>query len=238
MLALVAGAAAASFALLVTRASDERERPRPVERWSEWRPRASGVEGAQEIADFVSQRYRLPSGRQLVAVQAGPLAIKDVPISAVAMESAAERADERKIQLTRVKNGLVFAMCGLGRRCSIAEGKPSRERGRLVRREALELALYAFKYVDGVDSVVTFLPPPRPSETPFVLYFRRSDLEDQLARPLARTLSNRTPPRPGRIDPAEAETVDRLTVPHVFGFGVQQLQDGSAMLVLARPTRA
>ena len=35
----------------------------------------------------------------------------------------------------------------------------SEARHALLRREALELALYTFKYVDGVDSVSVFLPP-------------------------------------------------------------------------------
>ena len=52
----------------------------------------------------------------------------------------------------------MYNLCGVGQKCSIAEGQPSEERARLLRREALELALYTFKYVDDVDSVITLLP--------------------------------------------------------------------------------
>ena len=235
LLVLLAAAAAAAFALLLAAREDGGSRPAPAgARWSDWRPAARGLEGAQQIADHVARRYRLPSGRPLVVVKAGPLAIEDVRISAVAVQTAAG-GEEATLQLTPVERGVAYAMCGLGARCSISEGKPSSERGRRVRREALELALYTFKYLDGVDSVVAFLPPVPGSRGSFILYFRPSDLEAALARPLQETLSEAIPPLPRPLDPPEARTVDGLTVPRVFGFGLQQLQDGTAMLVLARP---
>ncbi len=49
--------------------------------------------------------------------------------------------------------------------CSIKEGKPSNERGLLVTREALELALYTFRYVSGVERVIVTMPPPPPGST-------------------------------------------------------------------------
>jgi hypothetical protein len=55
---------------------------------------------------------------------------------------------------------LLFVLKGLGPRGSIDSEEPSEKRLRLVQREAYELALYAFKYVKGVDNVVAFLPPP------------------------------------------------------------------------------
>ena len=55
----------------------------------------------------------------------------------------------------------MFSLCGLGQSCAIATGKASVERGTLVRREILELALYTFKYVGGVNHVIAFMPPAR-----------------------------------------------------------------------------
>ena len=51
-----------------------------------------------------------------------------------------------------------IALCGLGPQCSIPGGDSS-DAGLALRRQAVELSLYAFKYVDEVDSVVVFLPP-------------------------------------------------------------------------------
>ena len=41
-------------------------------------------------------------------------------------------------------------------------GKPSQERLKVLHREALELALYTFRYLPDVEGVVTLLPPPPP----------------------------------------------------------------------------
>ena len=64
-------------------------------------------------------------------------------------------------------------MCGLGGACAI-KGKASTTRFMLVRREALELALYTFKYDGDVDSVVV-LPPTKTDDT-VALLFRREHM--------------------------------------------------------------
>jgi hypothetical protein len=46
----------------------------------------------------------------------------------------------------------------------IKEGKPSKARNRLLRREALELALYSFRYLPDVSMVVALLPPGKKAE--------------------------------------------------------------------------
>src|SRR5581483_10408740 len=48
---------------------------------------------------------------------------------------------------------------GRGSHCSIASGEATPTRGRLVRREALEVALYTFKFAPSIDSVAAFMPP-------------------------------------------------------------------------------
>ena len=95
--------------------------------------------------------------------------------------------------------------------------------------------MYAFKYVDGVDSVVTFFPP-RPGQTPQnALFFRKDDLGDELDQPLLETLPARKPPVPGKGDLSKVEqkTVDELTTERVFRYGVQSARDGARVLVLA-----
>ena len=48
-------------------------------------------------------------------------------------------------------NGLMYTLNGLGPKGSVRGGKPSEERHLLLRREALELALYTFRYINDVD---------------------------------------------------------------------------------------
>ena len=82
----------------------------------------------------------------------------------------------------------MFNFCGLGVRCSIVGGKATSTRGRLVRREALEVALYTFKFVPGVDSIIAFMPPPPGQGATSVLFLRKENFKDALDRPLAETL--------------------------------------------------
>ncbi len=123
-------------------------------------------------------------------------------------------------------------LCGLGTACSIDTGQASEARGRLVRREALEVALYTFKFVPAINSIVAFMPPP-PGETPTtLLYLQKSSSAKQLSQPLDKTLPLTKPPLPTASDTKEAATIDKLTLPTVYSFKVQQLQDASAVLIL------
>ena len=75
------------------------------------------------------------------------------------------RAKTEKGDILQVgENGIWYVLNGLGEGGSISRGEPSEERLALVKREALELALYTFRYVDGVDHVVTLLPPTPPEK--------------------------------------------------------------------------
>jgi hypothetical protein len=200
--------------------------------WSSWKPNAGGLDGAKEIASFVGSQYHLSSGgRQLVAVQASkPEVQADVPVEAVAVRAGASSND---YATASTKNAVVYLLCGLGNGCAITVGTPSEARARLLRREALELALYTFKYVKGVDSVITFLPPP-PSQKPpsWSVYFRKADFKQELNRPLRATLPATATPTPATLKPAESDTIERLTRDRWFKSQFQPLQNGSAVLVL------
>jgi hypothetical protein len=197
--------------------------------WSTWKPSKSGSARVAQIAHEVSKQYRLAEGGQLVDVVAKPPSVQDVPIKAVAVRNAEGDADE--VSLLDADNSLMFVLCGGGEACSIAKGKPTVERGRLVRREALELALYTFKYVGTVKYIVAFMPPKKGSQPQYVVYFHRSDFDRELKRPLAETLSAKTPGQ-DTILPRETATIDRLTESHMFKFSLQQAQQGDAILVL------
>jgi hypothetical protein len=207
--------------------------------WSAWRPSTSDDLGAaRQIAEHVGPKYRLGDGDQLVAVLAGGLKINDVPLS-VAIRTSANGGD---IQLLD-GHGVMYTLNGLGPHGSVVGGTPSEERHLLLRREALELALYTFRYAKDVDMVVTLLPPgpqPKgtdPTEQPptQALFFRPGDLKSELDVPLTATIAPRTP-RPERysLKGREGRKIDTLTMPNLFAASFQQGQDSHAFLVLDR----
>jgi hypothetical protein len=233
ILGVILGGAAAGFGMLVTTGAGQDD-SEGTGGWSEWRPSAKGEAGVDQIANFVANRYRLPSGKQLVAVLADkPLVQNQVPVSTVAIEQAKQGASgESDYILHDVGSDYMYVMCGLGQNCAIKEGPPSVERHRLLRREALELALYTFRYVDGVNSIIAFLPPPPGEQPTSLLYFRKRDLSDHLDRPLNETLPGDRPPKMDAMPPSERRVIDRLTTKNLFNYEFQQGPDASAILVL------
>jgi hypothetical protein len=229
---ILAGAAAGFGALMMSGAGEGEEQG--TGGWSEWRPTAKGEAGVDQIANFVANRYRLPSGRQLVAVLADkPLVQNQVPVSTVAIEEGGQNpTGNSNYALHDTSGDYMYVMCGLGQNCAIKEGTASVERHRLLRREALELALYTFRYVDGVDSIIAFLPPPRGEQPTSLLYFRKRDFSDHLDRPLSETLPGEKPPKMDAMPPSERRVVDSLTTKHLFTYEFQQGPDASAILVL------
>ena len=208
--------------------------------WSAWKPSDDdGVDAAKQIANHVGRQYRLSDGNQIVGVQAGPLEVFDVPLE-VALRTAPQGGNIDFID----GKGLMYTLNGLGPKGSVRGGKPSEARHLLLRREALELALYTFRYVKDVDLVVALLPPKppdtkknattAPEETPTqALFFRPGDLEPQLEIPLNATIPPKTP-RPETIPPAESRRIDALTRSNLFLASFQQGQNQRAFLVLDR----
>lgn len=127
-------------------------------RWSLFKPQDHGQQAAAEIARHVAVQYRLPSGDQMVGVLAGPPQIQDTRISTVAVRSGFSDQRPQDIKLYKADHSLLYILCGFGKSCSIPTGKPSTQRAELLQREGLELALYTFKYVSGVDSRADYHP--------------------------------------------------------------------------------
>jgi hypothetical protein len=209
--------------------------------WSEWHPRGgSDVEQAQQIADHVAVEYRLPEGDQLVTVQAEAPEVQSIPIDFIAIRSTPDGAvyPDNAIPIFRDANskGIQYLLCGLGEACSIPIGQPSVERQRLLRREALELALYTFRYVSGRDYVVVYMPPKAGDRPTYALFFERSDFKRELDVPLRQTLPDPLALTPESLTPFETTVIDRLTNPHFFAYSYSQLQNQQVVLVLADPT--
>jgi len=203
--------------------------------WSSWKPSGGGQGAAKQIADHVAQRYRLSTGAQLVDVIAkapavSPASTVSIPIHYVAIRGTKGQGD--RVFSISSSNSIMYSLCGLGSSCSIATGKPSVERGTLVRREILELALYTFKYVGGITSVIAFMPPALGTQPKYVVYLQKNDVKPQLKSPLDQTLAPKVP-LPATIPAREVHTVDAVTESRVYSFSLSQAQQGDAILVLA-----
>lgn len=237
LLALVAGLGVGGF--LVVMAEPD---PVPAPPWSPgFVPEGSEAAKAKQIAARISERYKLANGQQLAAALVGPPAVSagasqggDIPVRAIAIrpDTSTGKQEESDIQIVDAQGSLMFILCGLGQNCSIKGGTPSEARHATLRREALELALYTFKYVKDVNSVVVFLPPrPDGAAAGTSVFLQKRNLKTELSRPLARTLGPVVPPI-GKMSKTELATVDRITEPRLYTYEYQQAQDGSAVLVL------
>ena len=207
----------------------------PAPKWSAWKPSGGGLGAAKQIADQVSKGYRLPNGNQLVDVIAkapsvSPASNLTIPISFVALRGPKASGD--KIITVSSSDSVMYSLCGLGASCAITTGKASVQRGRLVRREILELALYTFKYVGGIKNVIAFMPPAVGTQPKYVVYLQKSDLSAELHVPLVRTLAAKTP-KTSTIPSREVRVVETTTGPRVYSFTLSQAQQGDAILVLA-----
>jgi|SRR5829696_147010 len=232
LLAIVLGAAVGTFIVLVGRGTGG-----SGQAWSAWKPTGSSFEQTRDIASVVGAKYRLPSGEQLVAVipripPAVAPSTQETPIAHIAL---AESDAPEDIEVFSTENSVEYVLCGVGSRngrCAIGEGKPTTERARLLHRESLELALYTFKYVDGVDSVVT-LQPPRPGADPtYAVFFQKDDFKEELEHPLRQTLEGNGPFSTADFPVAQQARVSQIVTPFLFRFSYQQAPDLSAVLVL------
>jgi len=197
--------------------------------WSEWTPTAGGTAGAQQIAEHVGSEYKLPDGHQMVDVSVTGLELEGVPLAVALRETPSQGGDIRVFD----DNGLIYRLCGLGPDCAIASGKASQERHLLLRREALELALYSFRYLDGVHQIVVFMPPRLGQKPNQALFFREGDVSQELDRPLTASLSPRVPTvRTVTLSP-DASLVDQITTPKIFQFSLTQANtDNRGFIVL------
>ncbi len=234
-LAIVAGAGVGALLVLVGRGS-----PAPAPAWSAWQPTGSAERRSAQIAEHVSDPYRLPSGKALVAVTySGPPNVtgpdgSSFQVRAIAVQpnTTGGRAEADDIHTVDARNAVMYTLCGLGTACSIAEGKPTVARGQLLRREALELALYSFHSLDGIDSTLVLLPPRADGRAATAVFVERSDVRPELGRPLQETLTAPLTPGVGEIRPDEQRVVDRTTRSRLYEYSYLQAQDGSPVMVL------
>ncbi len=245
VLAGIAVAAVAVAVIVLLRPSNSQSSSPP---WSPWRPPDSGLAGEREIAAEVAPFYRASPADQLAVVT-----VQNIPSATSGTPSSTELAlrDPTTGTVAAVSgNSAVFNLCGLGPTCTITPGAPSHARLLLLQREALELALYTFKYIDTAQNVVVTLPPGRATVTctglcnstrattkslDLAVVFSRASLARFTSRPLEQTLPEALPPTVAQMPSApEAELVNVIASQALFDQQLVQAQDGSSVLVLSQ----
>ena len=234
-LAIVAGAGVGALLVLVGRGS-----PAPAPAWSAWEPTGSAERRVAQIGDHVGDQYRLPSGKPLVAVTySGPPVVTgpdgssfQVRAIAVRPDTTAGRAEPDDVSTVNANGTVMYTLCGLGTSCSIPDGKPTVARGQLLRREALELALYSFHYLDGIDSTLVLLPPRADGKAAAAVFLEKGDVRGALRQPIDQTLTAPLTPGVGEIEADEQRVVERTTRSRLYEYSYLQAQDGSPIMVL------
>jgi hypothetical protein len=207
--------------------------------WSDFAPQFDGLLAAKEIARHVQGKYRLSSGRTAVAITAERPVVQEIPILFLFYQPATARFNnDTAVQDMGV--GIQYSLCGAGPACSVAEGRPSPERARWLRREGIELALFTFHYDPSVDHVLVYMPPTivtnaqgQQEAQQTALVFNRGQLQSELAKPL-----NDTIPQRDRflvtdaLSEDEADFLDAIAADSFFSFEFQQGPNGNPIIVL------
>jgi hypothetical protein len=252
---IAVGALAVAFVIIANHS------PRPAsQQWSAWSPTDSGRLGATEIAEHVAPFYRISTAQQLDLVTlinlSNPSTTGTTTGSGleVAVGSSAS-SSSGTLSLLGGKT-IAYNLCGLGGSGCQIGGSPSSTRLLLLRREALELAMYTFKYLGGVQNVICVLPPGRTqatstlSPTPppagparssatqpvtIAVLFVRDELSPFLSEPLGTTLAE-FPPATSQLTlwkgTQEAGLVDQITARGLFSEKVESAQVGGSLMVL------
>ncbi|HUO72093.1 MAG TPA: hypothetical protein VMU39_15095 [Solirubrobacteraceae bacterium] len=228
--------------------------------WSAWKPPDTSTQGAREIADHIAPTYRISAVNQLDVVTVVNLSSPSANTSTSGSPGGlqvAVRQDPTTSQVSLLGGDTIaYNLCGIGTtNCAIGTGTPSAERLLLLKREALELALYTLKYVHGVQNVVAILPPGHTVQTStltrkppspnakstskpvdIALLFLRGELKPWLDRPLSDTFPEQFPPMVPELgrwsQTEEAGLVSQIAASGLFTEKLVQAQDGSNLIVL------
>ncbi len=254
-IATLVGIAVASIIVAVAALSSHTDSAQTMA-WSPWSPSDGGLSGAREIADFISPLYRISGTDQLAVVTVVNLAnarATSASGTVNGLQVAVQTSSSSSAVSLLSGNTIAYNLCGLGgSNCAIGVGTPSSQRLLLLRREALELSLYTFKYIKGTQNVVVALPPGRSTQTTctgicaksastttkstpidIAVLLERQAMQPLLDQPLSFTFPEQFPPTVSQVDGApEAGLVEQVTARGLFTEQLVQAQDGSNLIVL------
>jgi len=220
------GALLIGFGFAWSRHSDDGGAGDTATAWSFFKPSAdSEALRIRQIARFVGDRYQTNDGQQIARVLGGPPAVQDAPVTHFLIRDAGKQ------QSVGAGKAIMYILCGAGSDCALPLEASSTAHDRLVRREALELALYTMRYND-VDPVAVLLPPDPQGNPGDAVLFRRDELKSLLDKPLSQSLPTGKAPNALGMDDLEAATVDYLTLTKSYDYDFLSASDGTARMVL------
>jgi len=215
--------------------------------WSTFKPTGSSVAMQRQIATQVASEYKSSTTDKLVNIIPGGLAATkfvqsasgtqsvQVPITSIAVEPDVSKGQHETNDITFMSPGstVAYEMCGFGssqQNCAVSSIARADPEG-LLRREAIELALYTLKYVPGTDAVITYLPPSANQQVAAkAILTVRKDVKRNLDHPLTETLKPQNLQLGTGVPDGAA--VGQLTASHVYTSNYQTLPDGTSVLVL------
>jgi hypothetical protein len=253
------GLAALVFAIVsIARGGLDTGGPPPA--WSQWQPQDGGALGAREIADHFAPFYRINGVDQLAVVTVDDVSgnAAGTPGAGAGGLAVALKLDPGNGAISLLPGRTVaFNLCGINSNdCSIGVGQASSNRLLLLRREALELALYTFKYVSGTQNVVALLPPGYTTEAStltkappvnppstvgkpvhLALLFVSDEMKQFVDAPsVASTLPLLYPPTiaqlPQWLQTSDAALTQEITAHGMFTQQLTTAEDGSNLLIL------
>jgi hypothetical protein len=230
-LALVLAAAAV---LTITLLGKDREGPwSPGFRTTVDDPVDRGV----QVADYVQGRYLAAPGTPLSIIKTGEDVIPDLPFH----DQVVALSDDTQTTYSFEQRSLLFyKLCPTRESCTLPQAADRQALGPLYARQAVELALFGFRYVPEAAGVVVELPtgyvPAEAGKAPdrFVHYFPRKNWEDELDRPFAKTLPG-TPPLLGTLSATETARISQLAADTFFRMDVGTTEDQSFIVYRMTP---
>jgi hypothetical protein len=246
VLIMLAVAGVGALVLLLVRPAAPHSPP-----WSKFVPTGASLDMERQIATQVSSEYKAAPGSLLVTVFPGPIQAPgvvqgdngpqsvEVPVSLIAVQPdvSTGRHDQGDFTFFQPDSTVGYEMCGFSdTQQNCAAPSLSGDPEQLLRREAVELALYTLKYVPGTNAVITYLPPTsNPQAATRAVFITRNDAKDSLDRPLAQTLKTREIQLGAGLLVPDSGHVSALA--HIFTTSYQTLpSDGTAALTLTPAT--
>jgi hypothetical protein len=246
VLIMLAVAGVGGLVLLLVRPAAPHSPP-----WSKFVPTGASLDMERQIATQVSSEYKAAPGSLLVTVFPGPIQAPgvvqgdngpqsvEVPVSLIAVQPdvSTGRHDQGDFTFFQPDSTVGYEMCGFSdTQQNCAAPSLSGDPEQLLRREAVELALYTLKYVPGTNAVITYLPPTSNPQAPTrAVFITRNDAKDSLDRPLAQTLKTREIQLGAGLLVPDSGHVSALA--HIFTTSYQTLpSDGTAALTLTPAT--
>lgn len=238
-LAIVAGSAIGALVVVLSRPE-----AKPPAAWSSFVPNGSVSAKLFQIIERLPKQYRGADGKQLVSASVAPpqqLISPDGENTALIPIDRMQLNERGNITTVSAGGGVQFTLSGNGADGTIDTGTPSQERYYLLQREALEISLYALKYVDELDSVTVLLPPSivvdggTQQRQDTAIFLRRRDVKPFLSKPLRTTLAPKAP-TPKTISSTDLRTVKKLGIPHTYTYSLIRAQDGTFVRVFQPPS--